>query len=215
MAAQASEFSSTDLVKGIDVSHHQGRIDWTQVATAGFAFCYAKATQGTRFKDIRYREHLEGSTGAGLLTGAYHFFSPDVDAEAQADSFLHVVSQAGHGELPPMLDVEVDAGASAQAISAGMQSWLDAVENVLGQRPIIYTSASFWNTKLRRSTQFSDYLLWVAHYTVKPAPAIPNGFGDYVLWQFTSQGRVPGIATDVDLDRFNGSLEYLTALASR
>ncbi len=213
MATQATGFSNSDAIRGIDVSHYQGNIDWAQVAGAGIKFCYVKATEGSGLQDIRFHDYSNGSKAAGLVTGAYHFFRPEVDAEAQAESFLHVVSALNPGDLPPTLDVEVDAGQSARAIVSGMQTWLEAVENVLGQRPLIYTNPAFWNSKVGGSAAFTDYVLWIAQYTLKPAPQVPTGFGDYLIWQFTEQGRVPGIAGNVDLDRFNGTPDELNALA--
>jgi lysozyme len=212
MAVQPTSFSDSDAVRGIDVSHHNGNIDWTRVASAGVQFCYAKATEGAGFKDIRFREYFDAAKGAGLLTGAYHFFRPEVDAEAQAESFLHVVSSPQPGDLPPVLDVEVDGGKSPKAIVSGIQVWLQAVENVLGHRPIIYTSASFWSPRVGSNPAFEDYMLWVAQYTTAAAPRLPAGFNDFVIWQFTEQGTMPGISGTVDLDRFHGTDGDLKAL---
>jgi lysozyme len=210
---QPTRFVDTDVVKGIDVSHRQNDVDWARVAAAGVQFCYVKATEGEGLKDVRFRENFDGAKAAGLVRGAYHFFRPDKDAEAQAQSFLHVVPTLSSGDLPPMLDVEVGAAKDATSILDGIQTWVEAVENVLGRQPILYTYPSFWTQTLRGSARFSGYLLWIAHYTMKPTPTLPRGFGDYVLWQFSEQGQVDGIAGNVDLDRFNGSLEDLNALA--
>ena len=210
---QLTDFSPTDVVRGIDVSHHQQDIDWGRVANAGIKFCYIKATEGEGFKDIRFREYLEGAKASGLLTGAYHFFRPDKDAQIQAESFLHVVSSLSAGDLPPMLDVEVGTPKDANTILDDIQTWLEAVENVLGRQPLLYTYPSYWNQTLRGASRFSRYMLWVAHYTSSTAPTLPRGFEDYALWQFSEQGQIDGIKGNVDLDRFNGSLEELTALA--
>jgi lysozyme len=210
-----TRFADADVVKGIDVSHRQNDVDWARVAAAGVQFCYIKATEGEGLTDVRFRENFDGAKAAGLVRGAYHFFRPDKDAEAQAQSFLHVVPTLSPGDLPPMLDVEVGAAKDATSILDGVQTWVEAVENVLGRQPILYTYPSFWTQALRGSARFSGYLLWVAHYTSKLAPTLPRGFGDYVLWQFSEQGQVDGIAGNVDLDRFNGSLDDLNALAWR
>lgn len=212
---QPTSFADTDVVKGIDVSHRQNVVDWPRVAAAGVQFCYIKATEGEGFKDIRFRENWDGAKATGLIRGAYHFFRPDKDAEAQAQSFLHVVASLSPGYLPPVLDVEVGAAQDVTSILDGIQSWVEAVENVLGRQPILYTYPSFWTQTLRGSARFSGYLLWVAHYTSKPAPTLPRGYEDYVFWQFSEQGQVDGITGNVDLDRFHGSLDDLNALAWR
>jgi len=207
-------FMDADLVKGIDVSHLQNVVDWARVAAAGVQFCYVKATEGEGLKDVRFPENWDGAQAAGLIRGAYHFFRPGKDAEAQAESFLHVVPSLSAGDLPPVLDVEV-AGPSSASILDGIQTWVEAVENVLGRQPIIYTYPSFWTQSLGGSTRFSGYLLWVAHYTFKAAPTLPRGFNDYVLWQFSEQGHIDGITGNVDLNRFHGSHDDLNALAWR
>jgi lysozyme len=213
MAVQPTSFSDTDSVRGIDVSHHNGDINWPGIASAGIKFCYVKATEGSGVKDIRFHEYYDASKAARLLSGAYHFFRPGVDAEAQAETFLHVVPELTAGDLPPALDVEIDDGQTAHGILDGVQQWLEAVENVLGHRPIIYTSRGFWNAITAASARFSDYMLWVAHYTTASSPRLPAGFSDYVIWQFTEQGRISGVDGNFDLDRFNGSEDDLNALA--
>lgn len=210
---QPIRFGDTDVVKGIDLSHRQNEVNWTRVAADGVQFCYIKATEGEGLKDVRFRENFNGSKEAGLLRGAYHFFRPDKDAEAQAESFLHVVPALSPGDLPPVLDVEVGAVKDCNSILEGMQTWVEAVENVLGRQPILYTYPSFWTQTLRGSARFSGYMLWVAHYTMKPTPMLPKGFDDYVFWQFSEQGQVDGITGNVDLNRFHGSREDLNALA--
>jgi len=210
---QPTRFADTDVVKGIDVSHRQNDVDWARVAAAGVQFCYIKATEGEGLKDVRFRENWEGAKAAGLVRGAYHFFRSGKDADAQVESFLHVVSSLSLGDLPPVLDVEAGAANDPNLILDGIQTWVEAVENVLGRQPILYTYPSFWTQILRGSARFSGYLLWVAHYTFKPAPTLPRGFDDYVFWQFSEQGQVDGITDNVDLDRFHGSLEDLNAMA--
>lgn len=215
MANQPTSFNATDAVRGIDVSHHNGAINWQKVHAAGIAFAYTKATEGVGLNDTHFTTNYAVIKSNGMLRGAYHFFRPRSDAQAQADSFLHVVNRLEPGDdLPPTLDVEADDGQSAKVIISGVQKWLDVVEAKLGRTPIIYTSASFWNAKLNGTTQFVTHLLWVAHYTFKPKPIIPTGFAKYTIWQFSEKGTVNGInSLSVDLDRFNGTLDDLKKLA--
>ena len=213
MATTATEFLPTDAVRGIDVSHFQGQIDWTQVAASGIQFCYVKATDGIAFSDVRFQSNLAGSKAAGLLTGAYHFLRAGSDPEKQAESFLHLVPKLETGDLPPVLDIERDDGASASVILDAILAWVQAVENVLLRRPIIYTYASFWNSTLAGSRRFDDYFLWIADYGNRSSPRLPSGRTGYQIWQFSQTGSVPGIAGNVDLDRFSASLGDLQALA--
>jgi lysozyme len=215
MASQPSNFNPND-VRGIDVSHFQGIINWQKVVTSNIAFGFAKATEGVGFKDTHFTANYDGMKSNGILRGAYHFFRPGVDAKAQADSFLHVVRQLQPGDLPPALDVEVADGKSASVIIKGVQVWIDAVEKALGRTPFIYTFTPFWNSNLGGTSAFAENPLWIAQFTSNPKPNLPKGFTTHAIWQFTSQGggAVKGVPTkNLDLDRFNGTLEDLRKLA--
>ena len=104
-------------------------------------------------------------------------------------------------------------GTAALTSPRSIQTWVEAVENVLLRRPIIYTYASFWNSTLAGSRRFDDYFLWIADYGNRPSPRLPAGRTGCEMWQFSQTGSVPGIVGNVDLDRFSGSLDDLTALA--
>ena len=86
---------------GIDVSSYQGIIDWNQVHGAGYAWAYAKATEGTGYRDPTFPGNWSGMQSAGLSRGAYHFFHPGDDGTTQADYYLGYVGTLGAGDLPP------------------------------------------------------------------------------------------------------------------
>jgi len=202
------------MIAGIDLSHHNGSVDFSKLLAAGLAFAFVKATEGGFTKDPLYAANYSGLKENQILRGAYHFFYPQLDAQAQASNFLSVVTQLNAGDLPPVLDVEVSGEQSPSVIAAAVQQWLDAVQQNLGRTPIIYTAAGFWNAALGGTTSFAGYPLWVAEYTSNSSPLLPTGFADYVFWQHSQSGSVPGIAGNVDLDQFNGSIAALNQLAS-
>jgi len=213
MATEPTSFNADDRVRGIDVSHNNGMIDWAKVAAAGIQFAVVKATEGQTVTDPQFNKNYPAVKTSGMIRGAYHFFHPKTDAKAQANSFLKLVPALEPGDLPPALDVEVTDDQSASNIIAGVQIWMDTVAAALGRRPLIYTSASFWNDRMGGSAQFAEHPLWVAHYTFKPQPNIPAGFIGYTIWQFTEQGQLSGISGNTDLNRYNGSLAQLRTLA--
>jgi lysozyme len=201
------------MIAGIDVSHYNGSVDCGQMVAGGVVFAYIKASEGMFTKDPLYANNYAGLKQNQIVRGAYHFFYPQLDPRAQASNFLSVVTQLSAGDLPPALDVEVSGGQSPSNIAAAMQQWLDNVQQSLGRTPIIYTSASFWNTSLGGTAAFAGYPLWVAEYTSKPSPNIPVGFSNYAFWQYSQSGSVPGIAGNVDMDWFQGSPGDLNQLA--
>lgn len=194
---------------GIDVSHWQGTIDWDAVAADGVVFAFIKATEGGDYTDPRFAANWAAARRAGVVRGAYHFFRPQTDGAAQAAHFLRTVPLA-EGDLPPVLDVEVTDGKSAEAVAAGVRTWVQAVEAATGRRPIVYTRASFWTAQMG---SFGAYPLWVAHYRAAE-PNVPAGWSRWTFWQHTDAGRVAGIAGDVDLNWFNGGRRELEAFVS-
>ena len=196
---------------GIDVSYHQGSIDWTQVASAGKRFAFIRASAGTLTADTAYSTYRAGARGAGLTVGAYHFANPDTapnDAANEAAWFLKNATIAS-GDLLPVLDLEVTNGLGSSALITWAQTWLANVESATGVKPVIYTTAGFWSSSLGNTDWFArnGYRLWVAHWTTASQPSVPasNWAGDgWTFWQHSSTGSVPGISGAVDLDRFNG-----------
>ncbi len=204
---------ATEFLKGIDVSHRQGAVDWQKVAATGVLFALAKATEGADVTDERFTANYQGMKKNAIIPGAYHYYHPSTDAIAQADNFLSVVGSLSPGDLPPALDIEVDEKKSADEIIAGLKAWIEHVEQSLGKTPVIYTNVSFWNSQMKGRPDFSGYSLWIAHYTAHPLPTIPTGFTDFKIWQYSQEGVIDGIKGKVDLDRFNGTLDDLKTIA--
>jgi len=197
---------------GIDVSYHQGSIDWAQVAAAGKRFAFIRASAGTLTADTMYSTNRAGALGAGLTIGSYHYGNPDTapnDAANEAAWFLRNATIAS-GDLLPVLDLEVTNGLDPAAMTAWAQTWLGEVTAATGVRPLIYTNASFWSTSMANTDWFAlnGYPLWIAHWTSASQPNVPAGNwagSGWQVWQYSSTGSVPGIASVVDLDRLNGS----------
>jgi lysozyme len=201
------------VIKGVDLSHYNGTVDFGKLAASGVIFAFVKASEGGRTKDPLYLTNYAGLKQNQIVRGAYHFFYPQLDAQAQAANFLSVVKNLVPGDLPPVLDVEVSGEQTPSAIAAGIQTWLDSIEQNLGRTPMIYTAPSFWNTALRGTNAFADYPLWIAQYTSNPSPNIPSGFSDYLFWQYSESGSVPGITGNVDMDWFKGTAADLNQFA--
>src|SRR6516165_7639969 len=78
-------------VIGVDVSGHQGDIDWLSLAAGGVAFAYIKATEGGDFRDKQFQKNWDGARTAGMLRGAYHFFTQCRSGADQATNFIRTV----------------------------------------------------------------------------------------------------------------------------
>lgn len=202
---------------GIDVSHHQGTIDWQKVASTGCAFAYLKATEGATFKDRTFRSNRSRAKASGIITGAYHFFRTSVSVDAQLDNFAAALGVVEEGELPPVIDVEIPSQWTRLSVARRNELIYDFIEGVrsrLGRHinPVIYLSPSFADDVLENDPGLKDHPLWLAHYTSAARPRVPAPWRIWTFWQWTERGRVDGISTYCDVNRFNGSRERLDAL---
>ncbi|TWV12351.1 glycoside hydrolase family 25 protein [Bacteroidaceae bacterium HV4-6-C5C] len=199
-------------VHGIDVSHHQGFINWDQLCNNKnlnfpIQFIFIKATEGGDHSDFAFQHNFREARRHGFIRGAYHYFNPKTDPLRQADFFIRTVPLT-EGDLPPVLDVEKTGNRSIPQFRMAVKTWLNRVEAHYGVKPILYTSYKF-KTKYLDDPAFNTYPYWIAHYYVDSV----KYEGHWNFWQHTDVGTVPGIKEDVDLNVFNGSLNELKALA--
>lgn len=192
-------------VAGIDVSSHQGEIDWQAVADAGIRFAYIRLgyrgyNNGELFTDEYAAENLAAARAAGLKTGAY-FFSQAVtveEAREEADYALSVLDGA-ELELPLVYDWEfVSAEARTGQIRAReltdfTLAFCRTVE-AAGYAPMVYFNTS-QGRDLLLLRELEQYPWWLAKYDLEK---------DFLCrvdqWQYTCQGTVPGIRGNVDID---------------
>lgn len=192
------------MIKGLDVSHHNGVIDWAKQKANGIEFAYIKATEGLNYTDPMFKSNAKRAKDAGIITGAYHFFRPAQDAAGQARHFLDRISGLGL-ELPHNLDWEVSDGVRAGAQKNAAMVWLSEVQTRTFRVPSIYGSPYFLSD-LGLSKDFFKYPLWIANYHVK-APRIPQPWTEYWIWQTSDDNGW-------DHDIFNGTIEDLKGLKS-
>lgn len=202
-------------IHGIDVSRYQGNINWGLVKAMKsrelkIGFSFIKATEGERLVDARFSRNWRKCKEAGIPRGAYHFFRANLDAAAQARSFIKTVNMLP-GDLPPVLDIETLNNTSTEVMQDKIALWLHLVEQHYKVKPIIYTNAAFYNRHLH--PRFGDYPVWVAHYKEKNKPRIKRG---WIFWQHSESGRVNGINHFVDFNVFNGdSAEFRKLLLKK
>ncbi len=198
------------VTKGLDVSYYQGTVDFARVKAAGTVFVITRVSDGVRVQDAKFTENWPGIKAAGLIRGVYQFFRPAQDPIAQADLLLSKIGTLAPDDLPPVLDVEAVDGQTPATIQANMKIWLDRVEQSVRRKPMIYTAA-FMSASV--GTAFAAYPLWVANYGVT-CPKMPSTWMAWQFWQTSNKGAIPGIAGDVDLDVFNGTLADLLKFAN-
>lgn len=200
--------ASPRLRDGIDVSHHQGAIVWPAVRAHGVEFAIVKVSQGDGFIDSRGWENMAGARRAGLRVGAYHFLDMDSRPGKQAALFVERIRAAGNAWAADFvaLDLEDESARRLWGTDAGAfaLSWLGHVEASTRLTPFVYVSPAFAaRTKLGRIPELARFPLWLADWTPPadlPEPWRSSG-ATWTIWQHTNEGRVPGIAGPVDLNR--------------
>jgi lysozyme len=199
-------------VRGIDVSGHQGVIDWSRLKSAGVEFAYIKASEGENFNDPRFSRNWYEAQQAGILRGAYHFFTLCRPGKAQAENFIRVVPK-DPSALTPAVDAEHMGPCHDTPIIANvpaeLEAFLAAVAAHFGKRPIIYTTAEFHDAYL--AGRFPKDRFWIRRLFLQPRIRE----NQWVFWQYHNWGRRSGIDGPVDLDAFHGTRAELDGLVLR
>ncbi|MGQ9910553.1 MAG: GH25 family lysozyme [Candidatus Flexifilum sp.] len=209
----------TPVTSGIDVSHHQGAVNWAQVAEAGHRFAVIRSSMGAAGIDNRFAINWDGARRAKLLVSAYHLVRPEHSGTDQLDHFLKVLG-GRQPDLPLVLDVELDGSTATtpprtpDEIARCVREMGEGLMARGFRRPIIYTARWFWNHAVTITPEWEAYDLWVAHYGVD-TPALPAPWKTWRFWQYSASGTVPGIEGNCDLNWFAGSYDQLVAYAQQ
>ncbi|MDU7578363.1 MAG: GH25 family lysozyme [Bacillus subtilis] len=180
-------------IKGIDVSHWQGNIEWKKVAKDGIKFAFIKATEGTTLIDKKFKTNVLGANTAGIKTGAYHFarFGSKSEALAEARFFLSLVKKVSLS-YPLVLDLEVNQrDVDKSVLTNAAVAFLREIESA-GYFAMIYSSKSFFENCLDES-KLKPFALWIARYSSKLGR-------DADIWQYSDSGKVAGISGNVDMN---------------
>lgn len=189
--------------RGIDISYHQGNVDFEQVRDSGIEFVILRSSYRNTV-DKKFFEYVEKARSAGIwILGVYHFSYALNEAEAvkEADYMIKQVEKAGLGkETLCFFDFEYDTVKKAETkgvilgkkeCNAHTLAFCNRVKE-LGYKAGIYLNKDFYQNWYEFSV-LSSFRVWLADYT---------GEADFscLLQQYTSEGSVPGINTDVDMD---------------
>lgn len=212
----ASVQEPTMVLRGIDVSSHQGAVDWAAVAASGIAFGITKFTGGTVYSNPTRMANWNGMKAHGLVRGAYHYAFessvqplPGAGPEAEADYFLSRVEPLGL-EPGDVLALDIEDGSGQ--LGDWCLRWCKRVEQRVGFKPFIYTGAWFSVPHgLGSVPELAQHPLWLAAYQAT-LPKAPPPWSSVAMWQHTDKGQVPGVAGNCDLNQFFGTREQLLAL---
>jgi GH25 family lysozyme M1 (1,4-beta-N-acetylmuramidase)/LysM repeat protein len=194
-------------LKGIDISHDKGNIDFARVKGAGIQAVYIKVSEGHTFLDPLCSKNMANAKANGLNFGGFHWLTANTDDSTivlQANWFYDHIKDSGFN-LVPVLDVEEDPLKSLgkQMVTHIVHVFMDEFKRLSNIDCMLYASTNFIENYFDSS--LTGYLLWVAHYGVS-APGENGIFNIYDGWQYSSIGAIDGISGNVDMDTFCDSI---------
>ena len=194
-----------EVHRGIDVSHHQGVIDWDTVAPC-IDFAILRCGYGSDISsqdDRQWTANADACTRLGIPFGVYlySYARTDEQARSEADHVLRLL-EGYDPALPIYLDLEdasISSGCSSAEILRHAEIFCNAIE-AAGYQVGIYANYNWWTTYLTDSA-YEQWHRWIARYA-----SAPGYDGYYQMWQYTAGGTVPGISVKVDQDYWYGPL---------
>lgn len=195
-------------VRGVDVSHYQGEIDWEILGGQDIDFAYIKATEGSSHVDEKFSQNWEDSSTSGLAAGAYHFFSFDSSGQEQLKHFVQTLP-VREDMLAPAVDVEFYGDKQMNppdpnAVEEELSVLLEGLTEQYGMTPVIYATEESWNLYIR--DRFDQYPLWIRNVKTRPH----TDGKPWLIWQYTNRKQLPGYKGDerfIDMNVFYGSRE--------
>lgn len=204
------------VLYGIDVSEHNGNIDWEKVKASGKVdFVMIRAGYGQTSVDKQFRTNAVMCNTLGIPIGIYWFsYAKTVlDAEREARACLETIKDYKI-TYPVAFDFEDDSVRVAknagvyvsQSLATSLAKTFLSIIREVGYIAVNYSNPSYLNQYFEQSLRL-DYPLWLAQWPVNPNPEIKPSL-DPVIWQYSSKGKIPGISTDVDLNV--SYIDYMT-----
>lgn len=197
-------------VYGVDVSRHQGDIDWYQLKAHEVKFCFIKATEGEKLVDKQFENNWSSAQEVGIARGAYHFYRPKLDWKIQARNFISHV-ELEKGDLPPVLDIELIHSKDQAYLISEIKKYLEVLEKHYGMKPIVYTYENYYNRFLLN--EFRGYNLWIAKYSASK-PELSDA-AHWEFWQYSETGELKGISEKVDLNCFYGTKDQFQKILKK
>ena len=183
-------------VRGVDVSHHQGEVDWQRVRRDRIGVAYLKATEGSGFTDPLFRAGARAARSAGLRVGGYHYFSLCSPGAPQAVHFANVLDAAPARSMPAAIDLELLGNCPDPPprpdLLKEVRAFIDIVERRTGQQVVVYAYPEF--EARYRFAESLDRRQWVRRIGNRPPTR------DWFIWQKDDQAAIDGISGPADLN---------------
>ncbi len=207
-----NKYSHKYAVRGVDVSRHNGSVNWKRLKYEGITFAYIKSTEGTSHIDMKFVENYKNAKQSEVKVGAYHFYTFGLEGSLQAKHFIHN-STVSSNDLIPAIDVEHSPINRYSKDKNYMQLVINELiklehdlYNYYGVRPLIYTNKDCY--KLYIEDHFPENKIWMSDLHSEPQTKDDN----WIMWQFSHTGNIDGINGNVDLNYFRYSFRQFNQL---
>lgn len=199
---------------GVDISHHNKKLDWDALKNGGVNFVYIKISEGVGTRDVKAKENALNAASKNIKIGYYHFCRPDSrnggtiesDARAEANEAISIMTGLPTYHLPLVLDLEDQKGWDTPLRPKDYLLWITTFINLItdktGVSPIIYSRKEYLDRKLPKNHGLQNIKLWMSYYPVNPdctKVGIPNGWNDWSIWQYTENG-ILGTNAKIDIN---------------
>ena len=196
-----------DVYPGIDLSSHNGEVDFRKVAQAGVKYAWIKISEGTTHVNPGFEKKFRDARKEGVIVGAYHFARPETyagdpkDWKKEADNFLKQLDVCGLecGDLVPVVDLEQGLKTDDDYNCEWYLNWLEYVGSKTNTKPVVYTARWAWQLYVMKGdkalqNQLASYPLWLASYNEGASPhRVTKLWNKWDIWQWTGSGSVPGV----------------------
>ena len=196
------EYLTPETYDGIDVSHHNGKINWNKVAlNKNIKYAYIKATEGKSFIDPKYKENIKNANKTDIKVGSYLFYRGNVSAIEQWNLFDKTVN-AKQQDLVPMLDVEWGAFKKPlKEVKPDLEIIVNKMHNKYGKWPLIYCDDDLYADMHKYFPNCPIMVQNFLKYLPKDLDTPDCKDLEYTIWQFSESGKIDGIEKNVDLSK--------------
>lgn len=178
-------------IRGVDVSAHQGQIDWEELASSEIQFAFLKATEGKSYVDPYFQQNFEQANQTELKVGAYHFFRYDSTGQEQAEHFIKTVPKQ-RGNLAPVIDIEFYGNLANHPpdkteTKKELTNMIELLEEHYGVPPILYATMKSYHLYLQ--DDFSKNPIWIRNVFYFPKLKDKRNWS---FWQYTDKAKLEG-----------------------
>lgn len=215
----ADAFDGMYIFNGIDVSYHNGTIDWNAVAATGIDYAILRVgyrgygSTGNLCSDVKFDEYIQGAIAAGIPVGVYYYTEAITTEEAIAEANYCIDKIKNYNiTLPVTIDFEpgtnkgrsYKANLSKAQATSQVKAFCDTIA-AAGYTPAIYANKSDLTTRIDGAALGNSYNIWLAQYNSKATYT-----GTYQQWQYSSSGTISGISGKVDCNFYYSATDSLT-----